>query len=57
MAVRILHNQSNALYHSDLVLSSIYIKDWHLRSPRHTEHGVKTISRFTADKGTAAHLS
>ena len=56
MAVRILHNQSNALYHADLALGSTYIKDWHLRSPRHAEHGVKTINRYTADEGTAAHF-
>ena len=56
MAVRVLHNQSNALYHADLALGSTYIKDWHLRSPRHAEHGVKTINRYTADEGTAAHF-
>jgi len=56
MAVRILHNQSNTSYHADLALGSTYIKDWHLRSPRHAEHGVKTINRYTADEGTAAHF-
>lgn len=53
---RILHNQSNAEYHQDFALGSTYLKDWALRSPTHAEFGERTINRYIADEGTAAHL-
>ena len=53
---RILHDQSNAEYHSEGGYSSTYIKDWALRSPAHAEYAEKTINPYTADEGTAAHL-
>lgn len=53
---RILHDQSNAEYHSEGGYSSTYIKDWALRSPAHAEYGEKTINPYTADEGTATHL-